>query len=57
MPQVKEKKNNQDMNLMPQNIDAEEAVLGAILVNPRVITKVVETLRPESFYKPAHRYI
>ncbi len=44
-------------NLLPQNIEAEEAVLGAILVNPEVITKVVETLRPESFYKPAHRYV
>ncbi len=57
MPPVKEKKNNQDLNLLPQNIEAEEAVLGAILVNPRVITKVVESLKPESFYKPAHRYI
>ncbi|HIS35175.1 TPA: replicative DNA helicase [Candidatus Scatousia excrementigallinarum] len=57
MPPVKEKKKNQDLNLLPQNIEAEEAVLGAILVNPRVITKVVESLKPESFYKPAHRYI
>ena len=52
---VKEKENN--IGLMPQNIEAEEAVLGAILVNPNVITKVVETIKPESFYKPAHRYI
>lgn len=44
-------------NLVPQNIEAEEAVLGAILVNPTVITKVVEFLMPESFYKPAHRYV
>ncbi len=44
-------------NLMPQNIEAEEAVLGAILVNPNVITKVVESLKPESFYKPAHRHV
>lgn len=46
-----------NMNLVPQNIEAEEAVLGAILVNPNVITKVVEILIPDSFYKPAHRYI
>jgi len=44
-------------NLMPQNTDAEEAVLGAILVNPVCLTKVVETITPESFYKPAHRYV
>ena len=56
MPAVKDK-NKQDLNLLPQNIEAEEAVLGAILVNPRVLTKVVETLKADSFYKPAHRYI
>ena len=31
--------------------------MGAILVNPDVLTKVVETLKPESFYKPAHKYV
>ena len=55
MPAVKEKIN--EGNLLPQNIEAEEAVLGAILVNPEVLTKVVETLKPESFYKPAHKYV
>ena len=56
MPATKQK-NEKDLHLLPQNIEAEEAVLGAILVNPRVITKIVEYLKPESFYKPAHRYI
>lgn len=50
---VKEK----NSSMLPQNIEAEEAVLGAILVNPNTITKVVEFITPESFYKPAHRYI
>ena len=53
---VKEKKQELS-NLLPQNIEAEEAVLGAILVSPRSLTKVVELLKPESFYKPAHRFI
>ncbi len=44
-------------HLMPQNIDAEEAILGAILVNPNCMNKVVEHLKPDSFYKPAHRYV
>ncbi len=43
--------------LMPQNIDAEEAILGAILVSPSCMNKVVEILKPEAFYKPAHRYV
>ena len=55
MPTVKER--TDQGNLLPQNIEAEEAVLGAILVNPDVLTKVVETLKPESFYKPAHKYV
>ena len=55
----KQKKNsNADLTqLMPQNIDAEEAILGAILVSPACMNRIVEQLRPESFYKPAHRYV
>lgn len=55
----KQKKNsNVDLaQLMPQNIDAEEAILGAILVSPACMNRIVEQLRPESFYKPAHRYV
>ena len=43
--------------LMPQNIEAEEAILGAILVNPSCMNRIVEDLSPEAFYKPAHRYV
>ena len=58
MPAKKNNKKDIDTTLMPQDIAAEEAVLGAILVNPNsVMSKVVETLKPESFYKPAHRYV
>ncbi len=52
-----EEKKEINSNLIPQNIEAEEAVLGAILVNPSVITKVVEFITPDSFYKPAHRHV
>ena len=56
---AKQKKNiNSDLSqLMPQNIDAEEAILGAILVSPACMNRIVEQLKPESFYKPAHRYV
>ena len=60
MAQLKEKNTqntNKDMHLIPQNTDAEEAVLGAILVNPVVLTKVVEGLKPDCFHKPAHRHV
>ncbi len=53
------KQSTTDINvaLMPQDIAAEEAVLGAILVNPSVMPKVVESINADSFYKPAHRYV
>ena len=55
---TKQKRNNTELSeLMPQNIDAEEAILGAILVNPKCLIDVVEFIKPESFYKPAHRYV
>lgn len=41
----------------PQSIEAEEAVLGALLVNPNAITRVIETLKPRHFYKPSHKEI
>ncbi|MFA7659067.1 MAG: replicative DNA helicase [Candidatus Gastranaerophilaceae bacterium] len=58
MARIAEKEKREvNSTLIPQNVEAEEAVLGAILVNPSVITKVVEFITPESFYKPAHRYV
>lgn len=55
-PRVKEKK-HVDETLIPQNIEAEEAILGAILVNPGCLAKVSDSLDAGCFYKPAHRYI
>ncbi len=49
--------NTNMLKLMPQNVEAEEAVLGAILVNPISIGKITELLKPKSFYKPSHRLI
>ncbi len=41
----------------PQNIEAEQAVLGAMLIEREAISKVTELLRPEDFYREAHRLI
>jgi replicative DNA helicase len=43
--------------LPPQSIESEQAVLGALLVNPDSLTTVLEIVRPEQFYKQAHKYI
>ncbi len=41
----------------PQAVDLEEAVLGAIMVEPNSIFSVIEILSPDSFYKESHRII
>nr|WP_290668472.1 replicative DNA helicase [Ardenticatena sp.] len=43
--------------ILPYNIEAEEAVLGAMLIDPEAITKVAPFLRPEDFYRERHRWI
>ena len=39
----------------PQNIEAEKAVLGAMLIKKDAIIEVQEILRPEDFYREAHK--
>jgi len=41
----------------PQNLEAERAVLGAILLENEAIYTVMEILTPASFYQEAHRII
>lgn len=43
--------------LPPQNIEAEEAILGGILLDPEAISRVLEMLRPEFFALPSHQSI
>ncbi len=43
--------------LPPQNVEAESAVLGSILIDPQALSVVAELLRPEDFYRDAHRII
>jgi replicative DNA helicase len=44
-------------SLPPQNIDAEEAILGGILLDPNALDRIVNQLHPEAFYVSAHRQI
>jgi len=41
----------------PQNIEAEQAVLGAIFLEPSSLTLASEILIPEDFYRAAHQKI
>ncbi len=41
----------------PQNIEAEQSVLGSILIEPSAIAKISDILQAEDFYRDAHRLI
>lgn len=41
----------------PQNIESEQAVLGAVLIEPEALTTVTEILKPEDFYRTSHQKI
>ena len=41
----------------PQNIEAEQSVIGAMLIDKNAVGIVTETLMPEDFYRQAHQVI
>lgn len=42
---------------IPESVEAEKAVLGAILIAPDCINEIVNVLEPKDFYRTAHRLI
>jgi len=52
--------NNMDVSsrkLPPQNMEAEQSVLGGILIENEAVNKVIEILDAHDFYRDAHRKI
>ena len=47
----------QNLKLPPQNVEAEQAVLGAILLDNQALYRTLEILDPDEFYRPAHQRI
>ena len=45
------------LKVPPQNLEAEQAVLGAMMREPEVGSSVLEILQPEDFYRDIHRLI
>ncbi|MFH1597498.1 MAG: replicative DNA helicase [Patescibacteria group bacterium] len=50
-------KNEQTEKLPPQNIEAEQAVLGSLLIDKDAITKIADIILPGDFYKDTHNAI
>jgi replicative DNA helicase len=42
---------------LPNNQEVESAFLGALLIDPEAIYKVIDIIKPDDFYKPAHQII
>ena len=44
-------------NIPPQALDVEEAVLGALLIEPHCVDEAMDELSPSCFYSEKHRMI
>jgi len=56
------KNTKQDLNIaigkmQPAAVDMEEAVLGALMLEKDAVELVIDILKPDAFYKPAHQKI
>ena len=54
---MKKKVGNTIIRIPPQDIDAEKALLGSIMVRPVGIQDIMDIIRPESFYVEKHGMI
>lgn len=54
MQQAKEKKAPSYLKVPPHNIEAEQAILGGILMNNDALNQVMDLLTPDDFYREAN---
>lgn len=44
-------------NVLPNNLDAEQALLGCMLIDNQILSDVLEKLSDDDFYQESHQYI
>lgn len=44
-------------NIMPNNLDAEQALLGCMIIDNEILAEVLEQLDKNDFYQESHQYI
>lgn len=54
---MENKKIDIDTMNMPYSLEAEQAILGAILIEPEAITRAIPLVKPDFFYLPQHKAI
>ena len=52
-----ESEGNPFERIPPQSLEAEQAVLGGVFVDPEMLNQVVELIKPRDFYRQAHQLI
>lgn len=57
MPREKKKIITDSRKMPPQNVEAEQSVLGSVLLSKYSMVKVADKLSPADFYEPAHEKI
>ena len=50
-------KKSLDMGVMPHSLEAEQALLGCLLLDPRVQVEISAFISEEDFYAESHKYI
>lgn len=46
-----------ELKVLPHDIQAEQSVLGSIFIKPEKMIEVAEYLKPNDFYRPAHKIL
>ena len=57
MNQVKKNPTSPTVKVPPHNMEAEQSILGGILINNDAMNQVMDLLTPECFYREAHSHI
>jgi len=57
MAQTKEKNLPASIKVPPHNMEAEQAILGGILINNEAMNQIMDILTPECFYREAHMHL
>ena len=48
---------DKQLSVLPNNIDAEQSILGGLLNNNENLEKIIDFLKPEHFFVPIHRKV
>ena len=44
-------------NVMPNNLEAEQALLGCMLIDNEILAEVLDGLNKDDFYQESHQFI